>query len=372
MLDKPIPIAKPHFAGETQDAILRDMKGVFQSGRLLDGPFAEKLESFWASETRRAYAVAIDTCTTALTVVCLYFGVKGKDVLVPAASFITDATAVLNAGGNPVLVDVDPETLSFDLQDLQRKTGPNTAGIIWVHLTGMIARNHAEIVGHCRRNGLFIIEDAAHAHGAELGGRPAGSFGDVACFSFYATKVVTSGTGGIAVTDDPKLARFLKQYRSFGKDPESGLVTAVSGDHHLDEIRCCVAYHQSGDMKRQVAARRDIARRYEDGLRNQPHIHLIDPGPDGQPSYYQFPIMVDSRENATRLSAALAAKHGIQAKKIYLPLHEEVVFRHMDTGSLKQAEDAMHRSLCLPVWVGLSQQDIERVIAAVTAEVQTL
>lgn len=365
-----LPVARPCFDAETRAAISRDIDAILASGQLLEGPFNTRLQEQWQTLTGRRHALSIATCTAALTLACRYWDVRDREVLVPSGSFITDLSCVIEAGGTPVLVDMDPDTLSFDLDDLRRKTTPRTRGIIWVHLTGVIAPTWRAIVDHARSHDLFLIEDAAHAHGAEIDGRPAGSFGDVATFSFYATKVVTAGTGGMAVTDDDGLADFVYSHRSLGKDRASGQVTVMGTDHFMDEIRCCVAHHHTAALPAQVARRRAIAARYADHLRNQPGLRLIDPPAGSRPSYYQFPVFLDPSIDRDALAARLKQAHGIHAKQIYLPTHEEVPFRQFDDGSLTRTEAVLHSSLCLPMWVDLTDAEVDRVAEALIAEVR--
>ena len=140
---------------------------------------------------------------------------------------------------------------------------------------------------------LFVIEDAAHAHGAKVDGRPAGSFGDASCFSFYPTKILTSGTGGILLTDDDALAKFAREMRIFGKEAETGEIIHLGNDWFLDEIRACIAFHHAGELQMQVARRQAIAARYMAALANQPGLRLLDVPAGSEPAWYQFPIFLD-------------------------------------------------------------------------------
>jgi len=172
----------------------------------MQGEYTNNLESSFASYIGTAKAVSTNTCTTALQICLMHYDVRGYEVLVPTASFFTDVSVVRWAGGIPILVDADPLTLTFDMEDLKRKVTSRIKVIIWVHLTGVISPNWREIVAFAKENNLFLIEDCAHAHGASVDGIKAGAIGDVGCFSFYPTKVMTTGTGGILTTNDDELA----------------------------------------------------------------------------------------------------------------------------------------------------------------------
>jgi dTDP-4-amino-4,6-dideoxygalactose transaminase len=300
----------------------------------------------------------------------MFADVRDKDVLVPAGSFITDISAVLFAGGRPILVDMNPATLSLDLGDLERKITPNTRALIWVHLTGIIAADHAAILDFARRHNLFLIEDAAHAHGAKVDGRPAGSFGDASCFSFYPTKIVSSGTGGLLLTDDDSLAKFAREMRVFGKEAATGDIIHLGNDWFLDEVRACIAFHHSGELNSQVARRQVIAADYQKRFANQPGFRLLDVPSGSAPAWYQFPIFLDEKLDRGELVRCLKSKHHIESKGIYKPTHHEKIFRHLDDGTLKNAERTLDRSLCLPMHAGLSDDDIDAVAKATAREIR--
>lgn len=368
-LEKEVPITKPSFSAETQQNILAGIQDIMIKGRLIHGPFEKSLEEFYADMTQCSDAVAIATCSSGLQMVMEWLDVRGKEVLVPAASFVTDVSMIIAAGGIPVLVDVNPKTLSFDLADLKRKKTLNTKAVIWVHLTGFITPEWKEIKNFCAENDLFLIEDAAHAHGASINGCAAGSLGDVGLFSFYATKVVAVGTGGIATTNIKELADYVRSAREFGKDLTSGETKRLGSDHLLDEIRSCVAFYQSKDLHRLSHQRRMLAALYDDKLSNAYGVYPIEVSENNIPSYYQYVVSLDDRIDTDRLLKDLKSKHKISCKKIYPPIYQEVVFRSL-SGALPGTEKALHRSICLPIFPGLEVKNIDRVVNALTTEVR--
>jgi dTDP-4-amino-4,6-dideoxygalactose transaminase len=137
---------------------------------------------------------------------------------------------------------MNPETFSFDLEDLARKLTPNTKGVIWVHMIGIISQEYQKIVNFCRDHELFLIEDCAHAHGAEIDGKMAGTLGDAGCFSFFPTKVLTTGTGGMITTNNAELMVYAKEVRLLGRHIETGEIVHKSNDWFMDEIRACIGY----------------------------------------------------------------------------------------------------------------------------------
>lgn len=369
LFEKAIPITRPYFSAQTRQDILMDIEDILDKGRLIHGPFEKALEQFYANMTGCSDAIAIATCSSGLQMIMEWLQIKGKEVLVPAASFITDVGMIIAAGGIPVLVDVNPKTLSFDLTDLRKKVTPNTKAVIWVHLTGFITPEWREIKNICVQHNLFLIEDAAHAHGASIDDFVAGSIGDVGLFSFYATKVVAVGTGGMATTNVPKLADYMRSIREFGKDLSSGKTKYLGSDYLLDELRCCVAFHQSKDLSRQASQRQILASLYRDKLRNAHGIRLLDVAANNVPSYYQYVVSLDNRVDVGRLLEDLKEKYKISCKKIYPPIYEEAPFKTLSV-PLPGTEQVLHHFICLPIFPDLDIESIDRIVYALTTEVR--
>lgn len=365
-----VPITRPYFSQECRRRIREGIDEILASGRLMLGPYTEKLEAAFAERVGTPYAVSVNTCTTALQISLQHFEVAGSDVLVPSGSFLTDISTVRWAGGNPILVDMNPETLALDLDDLARKLTPSTKGIIWVHLTGVISTEYRAIQQFARDRGLFLIEDAAHAHGATIDGKEAGSLGDVGCFSFYPTKVITSGTGGMMTLADADHVRYAKQVRLLGRHVETGEIVQVGNDWFMDEIRACIGYYQFLELDDMLGRRRAIAGRYDDGLSNQPGIRLLDVPDSMKPAYYQYAIFLERAIDRDELSRRLSQNHGVSAKRIYIPTHREKIFRDLDDGTLGKTEDTLARTLCLPMSAAMTDEEVDTVIDAVITEVR--
>lgn len=363
-------LSKPYYSVSRRKQIAGDIEEILASGRLMMGPWLQKFEESYARRTKRKFAIGVNTCTTALQIALTYADVRGKEVLVPAGSFVTDVSVVKFAGGIPVLVDMNPDTLGPDLSDLKRKVTPNTRAMIWVHLVGIIASDYQALLDFARANNIFLVEDAAHAHGAVVDGKSAGSFGDASAFSFYPTKIVTSGTGGMLTTDNDELAKFVRELRIFGKREGGDEIIHHGNDWFLDEIRACVGYHHTEDLEEQVARRRQIAQRYITLFANQPGLQLLNIPDGSEPAWYQFPIFLDASIDRDRLIQKLLDVHNIEAKGIYRPVHHETIFSDLKQGSLRSAEDTLLRSLCIPMHASLSDSDVARVVSAVISEIR--
>jgi len=367
-----IAFAKPSFSAEARQRILSEVDEILKSGKLIMGDSARRFEAAFSALTTCEHALSVNSCTTALQISLEHFDVRGHEVLVPAASFITDVSVVRWCGGIPVLVDIDPETLSFDLDDLRRKITPRTKGIVWVHLTGFISPDWVEIVKLAKDAGLFLIEDCAHAHGASVDERPAGSLGDVGCFSFYPTKVLTCGTGGMLVTNNDAIARTARELRMFGRENGTGPVIRDGNDWFLDEIRACLGVEQARELPHFLERRRALAGRYRDALSSSPLLRHLNIPAGNLPAWYHYVVFVADHIDIDKLMDNLKKNHGIPTKLIYPPIHEEKIFQDLDDGTLNRAAHMLHRSLCLPMHVELSDSDVDAVAAAVLQELQKI
>lgn len=355
-----IPIMQPSFPDSMLDDLLCDLRQVLASGRIAPGAMAAEFERDFAALCGTDYAVAVNSATTGLQIALRYFGAAGGEVLVPAASFITDVSAVMFECATPVLADIDPATMAVSPETLEARVTDATRGIIWVHLTGLVSRDFEQIRDFAASRGLFLIEDASHAHGARAGDRTAGRFGDVGVFSFFPTKLMTTGSGGMLTTSDPELARFAREMRMFGKDQQTGEILHLGNDWFLDDLRSCVGLHQLRGLPDNLARRGALARRYFARLANQPGLRVLDVPDDHAPSWYQFPVFIDDPAMHAACLASMKSA-GVQVKPIYTPVHKERVFRGFDNGSTPKAERMLDSSLCLPMFASLAEDDADYV-----------
>ena len=363
-----VPFGKPYFSKNARKNIQSGIDSILSSGRLMMGDFTRNFETDFASYIGTSKAVTTNTCTTALQISLMHFDVRDAEVLVPAAAFCTDISSVRWAGGTPVLVDIDPNTLSFDLEDLNRKVTAKTKGIIWVHLTGLISPSWREIISFARKHNLFLIEDCAHAHGASIEGIKAGSIGDAGCFSFYPTKVLTTGTGGMITTDDPGLEKSARELRLFGRENGNGKVVREGNDWFMDEIRSCLGYYQLKEIDSALCKRREIAESYNKKLEGLPGIKILEIPKTSQSSWYYYFVFVEPEIDYENLAKNLKENYGIPTQPIYPPLHHEKIFLDFDDGTLKKTEDTLGRSLCLPLFIEMDNGQIDQVVEALRKE----
>ena len=220
-----IEAARVVFGDDDRAEILRRVDASLRTGSLTLGPHTLELEQQFAARHDAAFAVATNSGTSALEIIFRTLGGEGGEVVVPANPFFATAAAVIHAGGRVRFADVDPTTFALDVASLEAAITPETVGVVHVHIGGLVSPEIAAIAELCRARGLWLVEDAAHAHGASFDGQSAGTFGIASAFSLYPTKVITSAEGGVIVSNDQRFRDEAVVYRDQGK---AGF---LGGDH---------------------------------------------------------------------------------------------------------------------------------------------
>lgn len=368
----PVPPTRIDFTPEDRAWIAERIMSVLETGRLTLGPFGEEFETQFAAGVGAKHAVAVNSGTASLEIMLRAMDVAGKDVLVPANTFFATASAVIAAGGRPVLMDTDVATLSTSAAEVARRITPDTAGVILVHIAGIVTAETPAIAALAREKGLWLMEDAAHAQGASLDGVFAGTFGVAGSFSFYPTKVMTSAEGGMIVTGDAKLAEEARLYRDQGKAGFHQNVHVRMGyNWRMSEPHAIIGLRHLRTVPAMLAARRRIAARYDAALTALAARREDAPRPLAVPkgcipNYYKYVVMLPAAAARAPLKAQLKDTFGIQCSgEVYeVPLHKNPVLAHLDTGDLPGAEAASARQLCLPIFASMTDAQADRVIAA--------
>ena len=366
-----IPSAKPLFTKEDIEGILRDIRDSLEAGVLTQGPYVQKFEVSFADYIGVKHAIAVNSGTSALEIVLRYFDVKDREVIVPTNSFVASANTVIFAGGNPVLTDIKSDTLCIDPDDVRQRITSKTKGIMAVHLAGLICPQMDELKRICRNHNLFLIEDAAQAHGATIDGQKAGSLGDVGCFSFFPTKPMTTGEGGIITTNDDNLAEFARIVRNHGREVD--LHVQIGYNWRMSEVNAILGVYQLRRLEEYIERRNEVARKYTEQLASSSAIIPIPVPPNFRHSYYKYPVLFPKSVDVSRLEKALKQKYGIATGALYYPpIHLQPLYKQLfgyKEGMLPVAEDVLKRELCLPMFVGLKDEDIEYIADSLVREV---
>ncbi|MBI4771352.1 MAG: DegT/DnrJ/EryC1/StrS family aminotransferase [Chloroflexi bacterium] len=336
---------------------------VLDSGCYILGPEVAAFEAEFAAFLGVAHAVAVASGTEALWLALLAAGIgPGDEVILPSLTASATAAAVVGAGATPVFADVRPADLTLDPDRLPAALSPRTRAVLPVHLYGNPA-NLPALADFCAGHGLPLIEDCAQSHGATLGGRLTGAFGALAAFSFYPTKNLGAlGDGGAVVTPDPELAERLRLLRQYGWQERYS--SAVHGwNSRLDELQAALLRVRLAHLPADNARRREIASAYRRGL-DPGRFPAAWPAPGAGGAFHQYVVRVRDR---AALQGHLA-RRGIGAGVHYpIPCHLQPAYARygQGPGSLPVAEGACREVVSLPMYPELTDEQVERVVAAV-------
>lgn len=330
-----------------------------------NGKFIERFETEFARFCGVEHAVACCNGTVALHLALLGLGLgAGDEVIVPAVTFVASANAVHYAGATPVFAESDPVTWNLDPAHVARLITPRTKAIMAVHLYGLPAKMKA-LAELARAHGLALVEDAAEAHGGEYQGRRAGALGDVATFSFYGNKNLTTGEGGMCLTDDTALAGRLRLLRGQGMDPQRRYWFPVIGyNYRMTNIAAAIGVAQLERADWHLSRRRAVFAHYRELLAGVPGLTWQPEPEEGRHACWMFTVLLPPRFNRDDIAAALLSA-GIETRPVFPPMHLLPPYQHLArAGSLPVAEDLSRRGLNLPTGAGLERADVVRVCTA--------
>jgi len=359
-----VPPARVCFPAEDRAEILARIDQSLASGQLTLGPIGRELEEAFAKRHSTQHAVAVSSGTSALEIILRALEVEGREVIVPANTFFATAAAAVHAGARVVFVDCDPETLAFDLADVEAHLSPDTAAVVAVHIGGLISPAVPALAQLCKERGVYLVEDAAHAHGCALGGKSAGTFGIAGAFSFYPTKVIAGGEGGMIVTDDDALVEAAHTYRDQGKGSFlANFHTRLGANWRMSEPHAAIVQSQLGRLDEFIAARQAIAKRYDAAVDDLGLRPLRVPA-DAHCNYYKYIAYLPDGIERGPLKQLMRERFdiGLSGEVYDTPLHQQPVFEPFADRPLPGAEFIGARHICLPLYPTLSETDADYVV----------
>ncbi len=324
-----IPAAKIYFPEEDRKELLSKIDGILESGQLTLGKYGREFEQRFAEYVGTKYAVAVNSGTSALEIILRALDIKGSSVIVPTNTFFATPASVIHAGGKVIFADAT-DNLCLDPKSLKQNIQKDTKAIIIVHIGGLVPPDIVAIQQICQEHGLALIEDAAHAHGSTLNGQKAGSFGIAGAFSFYPTKVMTSGEGGMITTDDEKIYQRALVFRDQGKAGFLGNIhTEMGYNWRMSEIHAAIGLSQFAWLEDFIADRRNIARYYDKELTQINNVSLIEIPPEAKSNYYKYVAILKTGIDRAALKKELKEKYGVGLSgEVYeLPCHLQPIFK---------------------------------------------
>jgi perosamine synthetase len=379
MIEPNIPLSQPDVTDADIDAVV----SVLRTPRLSLGPKQAEFEEALAAYAGVPHAVAVSSGTAGLHLALLALGIApGHEVIVPSFTFIAVANAVRYVGAQPVFADIDPETLNLDPASVEAAITPRTRALIVVHTFGRPADIPA-LLDLARRHNLVVIEDACEAIGAEIAGRRVGTFGAAGIFAFYPNKQITTGEGGMVVTQDAALARRIAVLRNHGRydcgaervrtpSPETSdnwLEHAELGfNYRLSEMQCALGLAQLSRIDSILARRETIALRYCDRLRQNPDLRLPATGITNQRlSWFVFVVRLApsfTQADRDRVKCELTGA-GIATGRYFAPIHLQPAYAAWrNTADLPVTESVTARTMALPFFNRIADEQVDRVCAA--------
>ena len=364
-----VPLADVVVDEELADTALE----TFRSGWWSMGPRVQEFEDRFAAFCGAGHALAVANGTAALHLGLLAVGCSpGDEVVVPSLNFVAAANAIVHTGAEPVFCDVlGPEEPNLDPADVEAALTERTKAIVALHYAGYPCDMGA-LRALAERRGLAIVEDAAHAPGASLGGRMCGTLGDVGCFSFFSNKNLPVGEGGMLVTDDDRLAEQLRLLRSHGMtsltwDRQRGHasdydVLLPGFNYRLDEMRAAVGSKQLEQLPAENEARGRIVARYREALAGTPGLVVPFADTTGRVSSYHLAVVVLPEGTDRTAVRASLDERGIQTSVHYPPIHTFTAYRDRSRRPLPQTDALAGRILTLPLYGRLSDEQVDAVI----------
>lgn len=368
----PIPYGRQTIDEDDIQAVV----DVLKSDYLTTGPKIAEFEQKVCKYTHTKYAVAISNGTAALHAACYAAGIGlGDEVITTPITFAASANCVLYCGGKPVFADIDPRTYNIDPADIERKITPKTKAIIAVHMAGQPCDMDA-IHEIAKKHHLIVIEDGAHALGAEYKGQKIGGLSDMTTFSFHPVKPITTGEGGMIMTNDETLYKRLVLFRSHGITRDEEMMTANEGpwfyqqldlgyNYRITDIQCALGVSQMGKLDEYISRRREIAARYDEAFSSVDGIVTPYQSEDGRSGWHLYIIQVKEKDRR-EVFEALRDK-GIGVNVHYIPVYYHPYYREHGYENTKcpVAEKVYERIISLPIHPSLTEEEQDFVIRTV-------
>lgn len=349
---------------------------VLKSDYLTTGPKIAEFERKVADYTGAKYAVAIANGTAALHAACYAAGIgEGDEVITTPITFAASSNCVLYCGGTPVFADINPETYNISPEDIERKITPKTKAIIAVHFTGQPCEmEQIHVIAH--KYNLIVIEDGAHALGAEYQGKRVGTLSDMTTFSFHPVKHITTGEGGMILTDNPELYQRLKLFRTHGITREEELLTKNDGpwyyeqldlgyNYRITDIQCALGVSQMDRLPEFLEKRKQIAKRYNEAFAANEQIQLPYQKEGCDNAWHLYVIRIKNGKRKEIFEKLRAA--GICVNVHYIPVYQHPYYRTHGYAEVTcpNAEEYYKECISLPMYPDLKEEEQEYVIEKV-------
>ncbi|MCL1976623.1 MAG: DegT/DnrJ/EryC1/StrS family aminotransferase [Candidatus Bathyarchaeota archaeon] len=365
--------SRPYFSESDVESILDEIGLVLVSGQLRNGENLKLFQRGVADYVGVRHAVALDSDLSALETALSYYQVKGKEVIVCTNSFVSVPNSVLYAGGKIVFADINKNTLAMDVESFKQKISAKTCGVIVTHIAGFPNEALEEIKEVCDERGFFLIEDATHALGASIGGRKVGTFGDASVFASTPTKIITTGEGGVLVTNNDELAEYAKLFSYYGSGLGKTNFERLGRHMLLPEISAVVGINQLCHVEEFLEMRNSVAKAYDEAFSKIAGLSIVSCKKGNRCSYYKYPLTLGKKIDKNRFVKALK-ELGVETGTVfYPPCHMQPFYKEQNSHGLPLlvAEDVLAHTITLPMHCALDVSDVSAVIENVQSVMKT-
>lgn len=366
-----ISINKPQIGEQEIEAVVRILKSGILTNHSGNGPAVKQFEAEFGEFAKAKHAITVNNGTAALHMALLANGVtSGDEVILPSFTFTATAEAVALTGAKPVFADIDPGTYNVDPEKIDASIGAKSKVILPVDLYGLPS-NMQVIREIAEKHGLTVIEDAAQAHGAVYQGRPPGSFADMACWSFYATKNITTGEGGMITTDHDEYAEKLRCIRRHGE--KEGYKSVMLGhNYRMPELEAALGCVQLRKLPGFLEKRRRNARLLTERLGDIRRLDLPKEPPDGKHSWYLYTVRLRDADSTVRNAVVDELRKRSVGATVYYhtPIHTMPYYRQFGEHRLPETERAAQQVFSLPVHPSLTFEQMNYIASSVEHVVQ--
>lgn len=358
-----IHIGEPSLGEEELNNVIEAVKSGLISSKV--GRFIKEFEEKFATYSGVKYGITTANCTASLHLALEALGIgAGDEVIVPTLTFIATANAVTYTRAKPIFVDSHSDHWCLDPEKVEKAITPRTKAIIPVHLFGHPCDMDA-IMDIAKRRGLYVIEDAAEAPGAEYKGKRVGTFGEVSCFSFFGNKIISTGEGGMCLTNDKKLAEKITLLKDQGMDPDKHYWHyAIGFNYRMTNLQAAVGAAQIEKLDNFIRIRRKIAGVYHSLLKDIKGVVLPPEMPWAKHVYWVYPVLIEDKFGLGKDELIeKMSQLGIETKPFFYALHSMPPYN--DGKTFPVAEELSRKGICLPCSAKLSEQDIELIARAI-------
>jgi perosamine synthetase len=354
-----IPIFKLKFPLGYRLKFLKKINEILTADRPLgESKYVKEFENKFSKLSNVKHSIACSNGTAALDLALRALNINNKEIIIPSNTFFATSVAVTNAGGTIRLVDIEEENFSIDPFDLRKKITNQTGAVIIVHIGGIISKHIEEIIKICKEYNVPLIEDAAHAHLSTYKGITAGSWGDIGCFSFFPTKVMTTGEGGMLTTNNDILAEKIRSLKNFGRDNQNSniCINPLGNNYKINEFTGLMGSLECDRVISRIKKRNKLVQRYIDNLKNSSYIPVLQE--EGQCSYYK--MILKTHLNKEWLKQYCKNHNITLTGEVYsIPIHHQPLYSNYKNDQLLITDKICSCHICPPLYPELTLKEID-------------